>query len=89
MADHTFSFHLDLPEKRVAVAIGGGGNHFEAIARGFPFGPKFVAGTANPESKGFVVLAPDIPNAVMTNRTLPDPKLAVIEEDKRGLAAMA
>src|SRR5271157_3491229 len=44
VADHALAFDLNTAQDRVEVAIGRGGDQFQAIARGLAPGPQLMAG---------------------------------------------
>ena len=46
VADEAVAFDNDFEDDGVVVAVGGGGNYTKAIAAGFAFHPKLLAGTA-------------------------------------------
>ena len=46
MANHAFALDLNPAQNRVEVAIGGGGDHLQAVARSLTLRPKLVAGAA-------------------------------------------
>ena len=46
MTDHALALHPHLQQNGVAIAVGRGRDHFEAVAGGLALGPKLVAGAA-------------------------------------------
>ena len=46
MADHAGAFNLDAHQQGVAVAVGAGGDHAQAVAGGLTLGPELLAGAA-------------------------------------------
>jgi len=46
VANHALALHLDAAQDSVEVAIGGGRDHPQPVARGLPFGPKLVSRAA-------------------------------------------
>src|SRR5260370_35544476 len=46
MTDHSCALDFNLDQQGIEIAIRRSGNHFQAVAGGFPFRPKFISRTA-------------------------------------------
>jgi hypothetical protein len=46
MTDHSCALDFDLDQQGIEIAIRRSGSHFQAVAGGFPFRPKFISRTA-------------------------------------------